>query len=350
MPCILKNAPSALGKRKRVSNEKPASKRTSFPSDTRGGREEDVVEASQSDESGDLSASEFENRDGDEEQERDIFRRAFEERFAPLQGSSTTTRQSKGSNRHPRSRHASNGKIADKHQAKDEWSGLDSDDGSLSSLEIPDSQNDSAVQIINHTSNYNTDTQDEITQRTAKRAFMTSKPPTSTSRTPNKSLPIDPNEDAQTAHEHLKNDLELSRLIQESHLLSQQPGITFQSSKPNLHSRLKTTESRLASLGARDSVLKQRNVPAVIRNGIKNKGREREDKRRREARENGIVLEKAATERKERDERRRERSVGNPSVGKFKGGMLTVGKRDLGRLTTPKAMKRGGKVVRGKRR
>ena len=58
------------------------------------------------------------------------------------------------------------------------------------------------------------------------------------------------------------------------------------------------------------------------------KKRVREERRRREARENGVVLEKVGKTGTGKRERR-ERSVGGPSVGKFRGGTLKLGRKDL---------------------
>ena len=63
------------------------------------------------------------------------------------------------------------------------------------------------------------------------------------------------------------------------------------------------------------------------------KARLTEEKRRHEAREAGIILEKekrAAT--KEKD-KRRERGVGGPSIGKFRGGTLSLSKKDVRSIT-----------------
>ncbi len=64
------------------------------------------------------------------------------------------------------------------------------------------------------------------------------------------------------------------------------------------------------------------------RKGILTKAQDREDHRRKEARENGIILERPTKQRKEQS-RKRERGIGNPAVGKFRGGMLRLSKRDV---------------------
>lgn len=82
------------------------------------------------------------------------------------------------------------------------------------------------------------------------------------------------------------------------------------------------------------------------RKGINAKKEMLEDKRRREARENGIILEKPSLKKKA-PQGRRERGVGAPSVGKFAGGTLRLSKKDLDDIQGPKP--RGGKGKKGRR-
>lgn len=85
-----------------------------------------------------------------------------------------------------------------------------------------------------------------------------------------------------------------------------------------------------------------------MRKGIKAKAVSKEDKRRREARENGVVLEKPALKKQATSSMRRERGVGGPSVGKFTGGTLNLSKRDIAHV---QGSGRGGKTRgRGKSR
>ena len=91
--------------------------------------------------------------------------------------------------------------------------------------------------------------------------------------------------------------------------------------------RHKALDLRLQSLGSSSSIFKQEKMPMSHRKGIANKAKRREEIRRRDAKEAGIVLERKQVVRKERE--RRERGVGGPSVGKFRGGMLQLSKRDV---------------------
>lgn len=88
-------------------------------------------------------------------------------------------------------------------------------------------------------------------------------------------------------------------------------------------------------------------MPISHRKGIVAKETEREEKRRREARENGIILEKAKMKSKKGSDGKRERGVGGPVVGKFSGGTLRLSKRDIHDIEGPKRTLSSG-LGRGK--
>ena len=71
------------------------------------------------------------------------------------------------------------------------------------------------------------------------------------------------------------------------------------------------------------------------RKGIAHKARGKEERRRQEAKQNGIILE-APAKRKLNKEGKRQRSIGTPSVGRFQGGMLKLSKRDVAKIVGPK--------------
>ena len=48
-------------------------------------------------------------------------------------------------------------------------------------------------------------------------------------------------------------------------------------------------------------------------------------------------------------EGKREKSIGGPMVGKYKGGMLTLSKRDVRSIEGPKDDRRKGKGKKGRR-
>ncbi len=81
------------------------------------------------------------------------------------------------------------------------------------------------------------------------------------------------------------------------------------------------------------------------RKGMIAKRTEKEEKRRREARENGVILEKAKMIVKKGGDAKRERGVGAPGVGKFSGGTLKLSKKDVFDIEGPKrsSSSRGGR-------
>jgi hypothetical protein len=106
-------------------------------------------------------------------------------------------------------------------------------------------------------------------------------------------------------------------------------------------------------LGSKISILKQEKMPMAHRKGIIAKQNEREEKRRKEAKENGIILEKAKSVKKS-FEGKRDRGVGAPAVGRFSGGTLKLSKKDIMEIEGPRRSAsgrggRGGGRGRGKR-
>ena len=81
-------------------------------------------------------------------------------------------------------------------------------------------------------------------------------------------------------------------------------------------------------------------MPLSHRRGIVSKATEREAKRRHEAKENGIILEKAK-KLKITAEVKREKGIGAPAIGKFKGGMLKLSKKDVADIEGFKGSKTG---------
>jgi hypothetical protein len=88
-------------------------------------------------------------------------------------------------------------------------------------------------------------------------------------------------------------------------------------------------------------------MPMSQRKGIAAKKRTREDRRRAEAKENGIILEKEARVKKAAG--KRDRSVGGPSIGRFKGGTLTLSKQDVRSITGGGGGGGKGKGKKGRR-
>lgn len=74
------------------------------------------------------------------------------------------------------------------------------------------------------------------------------------------------------------------------------------------------------------------------RKGMITKAGKKEEKRRHEAKENGIILEKAKMATKKTSTGKRDRGIGAPGVGKFSGGTLTLSKKDIYEIEGPRTM------------
>jgi hypothetical protein len=91
--------------------------------------------------------------------------------------------------------------------------------------------------------------------------------------------------------------------------------------------RHKALDLRFQALGSKDSVFAQQKMPMNIRKGMVKKKGEREQKRRKDAKEGGVILEKEV--RTKKTIRKRDRGVDAPAVGNFKRGLLTLSGKDL---------------------
>ena len=136
---------------------------------------------------------------------------------------------------------------------------------------------------------------------------------------------------------NLKKDLALQRLLKESHLL--EPKSSLSHTGQNRH---KAHDLRLREMGSRSSIFSQQKMPLAQRKGITAKAVEREETRRREALDNGIVLEKAGSSKKRADMKRK-RGIGAPTVGKFRGGTLRLSTKDVAEIQGPKKVSRGSR-------
>ncbi|KAF2261180.1 hypothetical protein CC78DRAFT_561908 [Lojkania enalia] len=258
----------------------------------------------------------------DSEDVQDIFRRAFEAKFKPLDVEPQES------------------KITEPEEEEEEEEEELEEDSDWSGIS---SEAEDEIEVIEHS------TTRRLGDRLSKaemRAFMSSKPPTSTIQTPSKpTFSKLAKDDDPTEASHLKNDLALQRLLRDSHLLSSlnSPSASGNST-PTLSltgsSRHKSIDLHLQSLGAKSSIFTQKSMPMQDRKRILSKATQREERRRAEARENGIVLEKEKRVKKYVKERAK--GVGGPGVGRFKGGTLTLSKRDIADITG------GGRSGKGK--
>ncbi|KAH0846979.1 hypothetical protein AYO21_02325 [Fonsecaea monophora] len=240
---------------------------------------------------------------------REIFRKYFESAFEPLPEIKTTALLAPEKEEEEESQ----GGVGDSGfvEEESEWDGL-SDSG----------HQDGAVEVVEHRAA--SDLAEEAkTRRQHYKTFMSSRPPKEIHGVVTKDSARQGDDDDAAEALNLKHDLDLQRLLKESHLLEQAKA------SPTLGShRHKMVDMRMQALGSKGSMFHQEKMPLAHRRGILAKAAEREASRRKEAQENGIILEKASGKTRPKDTRR-ERGVDVPAVGKFRGGTLTLSKKDV---------------------
>ncbi|KOS46476.1 hypothetical protein ACN38_g2543 [Penicillium nordicum] len=259
---------------------------------------------------------------------QDVFRRLFEAQFEPLDLPASTAKSTNS----------------------DEEENEDDDDSDLSGSEgdwdgnsdISDESNQ--VEVVEHTDAYAAP-EDRMDKKTWK-AFMSGKLLSDLDKPSTEPEPTSKKEEEEDAHDsaNLKHDLALQRLLKESHLLDSADDLA-----PTGKNRLKALDMRMQSLGAKTSLYAQTKMPTAHRRGIKAKATSKEDRRRQEAKENGIILEKPSKVQKSSNNGRRERGVVGSSVGKFSGGTLNLNKDDIDRVQSSGRRMMGGRG-RGKTR
>ncbi|KAG5975947.1 hypothetical protein E4U56_002986 [Claviceps arundinis] len=289
----------------------------------------------------------------------ELLRRHFETRFEPLAGAaSQPTDQDEpqtgedDSEWDGLSEEGANDRERENEEGFSEDDSQDEDDWESSKVEVVDYSKPQAPK------------EPAMTKRELK-AFMSSRPPdpttktttttTESSSTPSKSAVPLP-EDAPSL---LKQDLELRRLLSESHLLNPHArgakslsSVSVSSSSSSTttstpafaegRARRKTTDLRVQALGAKTSIHVQEKMPMQMRKGMLAAQQAREVKRRREARENGVILERDVQMRGGDRKRRRGGGVDRPGVGRMRGAELRISERDVRGIE-------GGRDVFGRR-
>lgn len=185
---------------------------------------------------------------------------------------------------------------------------------------------------------------------------QSSRPPSHDSK-PKAALPTPTSSHPEDSRTLLSQDLELHRLITESHLLDPSSKLHSKSFAEG-RVRARTTDHRIISLAAgATSIHRQKSMPMAMRKGIESAKVSREMQRRREAAENGIVLERKGGNSKEK-RKRGGASVDMPGVGRMRGAELSLSERDIRSIESGGGGFRGGRggfrggggSSRGKRR
>ncbi|KAI0481418.1 hypothetical protein F4859DRAFT_474623 [Xylaria cf. heliscus] len=253
------------------------------------------------------------------------------------------------------------------------WDGFSEDEAEDGAEDGDSSTPPTVIEVVSHTEAYATTTTTNALDRRESRAWLSSRPPLATEAssfsTSKKGKTATAEEDAPSL---LKNDLALQRLLAESHLFSSaaaksgggsrdgDPG-TNNTTEHVGRNRHLATDLRLSALGSKASIYRQEKMPMAFRKGIQAAAEGREAKRRREARENGIVLErpgggggalgkKGVVAGKKR--KGPSRAVDAPAVGRLNGGMLRLGKRDIADIEGggPRSGGGGGAFTKKRRR
>ncbi|KAM6488134.1 hypothetical protein HDV62DRAFT_13840 [Trichoderma sp. SZMC 28011] len=299
------------------------------------------------------------------EDAQEIFRRHFEAQFLPLP---EAKRKAKAVEEEDGSEDDS-----DSGSEGGEWDGLsneddeddEDEDGSEDDEEEEEEDDDEddtpVIEVVDHSVSQ-APTTSTMSKRELK-AFMSSRPPDQTSSPKPTAQPSSSKPSAalpEDAPSLLAQDLELRRLIAESHLLQTNKPLSLAAalsttSSPNAQPkafssgrvRQKALDMRIQALGSKTSILKQEKMPMHMRKGINAAAVEREAKRRREAKETGVILERETGKKKKRD-RRGGGGGGNgfgPAVGRMKGAELRISERDVKKIegTRDTFGRRGGK-------
>lgn len=281
-----------LGKRKRGSSKPLTARRI---------QEEEASSSSESD-TVDLQA---------------VFRKAFEAKFKPLPESrQRETRQSKPMEE----------ELEGNDDDSEEEHDTSSWDGFSDTNDQPSQPAACEVEVISYTDSATTPF--DATSKAEMKAFMSSRPPTAPKTSAKAANADDSSDDEAT---NLKNDLSLQRLLRESHLLSSNTssnGLRDRSLTTTGAARHAALDLTMQALGAKDSTTKpKQKMPISHYRGIAAKKLATEEKRRREAKDMGIILEKQT--RQKSSNVKRDRGVGAPTVGKFRRGTLQLSRNDI---------------------
>ncbi|KAF5584232.1 swr1-complex 5 [Fusarium pseudoanthophilum] len=255
-----------------------------------------------------------------------IFRRHFEAEFAPLPEAETARLDFK------KTKHEGSSNDIESKEEDDgddgEWSGLSDEDS------VTEEEQNPTIQVVDHSSKQPPKPA-SMSKRELK-AFMSSRPPEQTIPKTEQSLSAtssSSNTLPEDAPSLLAQDLELRRLLAESHLLAPAISASGTTIAPKAfatgRTRQKATDLRVQALGSKVSIHKQEKMPMNMRKGIVAAAHSREAKRRREAKENGVILERETGKKKGRRDRGRDVAVDRPGVGRLKGAELRLSDKDI---------------------
>ncbi|RGP68240.1 swr1-complex 5 [Fusarium longipes] len=290
-----------------------------------------------------------------EEDAAAIFRRHFEAQFAPLPDAKEPKSSTKKTKRGEDSDGEEDIEVdnndsndGDDNGNEDEWGGLSGEESS----DEEEEEQPPAIEVVDHSGKQ--PTMAATMSKRELKAFMviqasteflrhktnmhnkSSRPPDQTFTKPEPAptaTSSSPNDLPEDAPSLLAQDLELRRLIAESHLLAPTLSASGTTIVPKAfaagRTRQKATDMRIQALGSKVSIHKQEKMPMNMRKGIVAAADAREAKRRREAKENGIILERETGKKNGRRDRKREMAVDRPGVGRLRGAELRLSDKDI---------------------
>ncbi|KAF5251940.1 hypothetical protein FANTH_3006 [Fusarium anthophilum] len=264
-----------------------------------------------------------------------IFRRHFEAEFAPLPEAEAAKSKFK------KTKHEGSSNDIESEEDEDndnsggddgEWGGLSDEDS------VTEEEQNLTIQVVDHSSKQ--PSKPAAMSKRELKAFMetpqSSRPPEQTTPKTEQSLSAtssSSNTLPEDAPSLLAQDLELRRLLAESHLLAPAISASGTTITPKAfatgRTRQKATDLRVQALGSKVSIHKQEKMPMNMRKGIIAAAGAREAKRRREAKENGVILERETSKKKGRRDRGRDVAVDRPGVGRLKGAELRLSDKDI---------------------
>jgi Domain of unknown function (DUF4602) len=276
-----------------------------------------------------------------DEEAQEIFRRHFESQFAPIDEGKTKVPSTNGGDHEMEDMRSSDEEDDAAAESNDEstetevWEGLSSDSASPFNSDEEDLSSSLKSSLLSPTpiivSHTRTSTARPTLSKAELKAFRTGKLPPSAAAAPkaprNTATSTRENDAKDEENQNKELDLSLHRLLTESHLLS--PSSSSSSLSTSGAARHKAHALRLSSLGSKistDETLAQR-MPLSHRKGIVAKRVEKEGKRRKDAYEAGIILERAGKGKVK--ERKREKGVDGPAVGRMRGATLSLSKKDI---------------------
>ncbi|KAL7820161.1 hypothetical protein V8C44DRAFT_73603 [Trichoderma aethiopicum] len=282
------------------------------------------------------------------EDAQEIFRRHFEAQFLPLPEAERKAREQQDDDDSEEESDGSEGEAGEWGGLSNDEDGSDDDEDDSDELDDDDDDDSPTVEVVDHSVSQAPKTS-TMSKRELK-AFMSSRPPDPTSSSSSSKPTPQPSAKSSAALPEdapslLAQDLVLRRLIAESHLLQTNKPTSLSAilsssssaqSEPKAFAagrvRQKALDLRIQALGSKTSILKQEKMPMHMRKGINAAATERETKRRREAKESGVILERETGKKKKR-ERKSGGGVGfGPAVGRMRGAELRISERDVKKI------------------